>query len=123
MTGPFGSLRDYLKAVDELGQVLHVDKVDQDAFEATGFMYALIDKVGWGEAPIVSFDRVKSGGRWLEGPVIGNPWGRWQYEPMAFGVSVQGTNQRELYRSTLTKLETLVDEDGQWPALCSHTPL
>ena len=65
MTGPFGSLRDYLKAVDELGQVLHVDKVDQDAFEATGFMYALIDKVGWGEAPIVSFNQVKTGGRWI----------------------------------------------------------
>ena len=117
MTGPFGSLRDYLKAVDELGQVLHVDKVDQDAFEATGFMYALIDKVGWGEAPIVSFNQVKTGGRWMEGPVIGNPWGRWQYEPMAFGVNAQGTNQRELYRSTLAKLETLVDEEGQWPAV------
>lgn len=117
LSGPFGSLREYLEAVDHLGQVLHVDKVDQDAYEATGFMYQLIDKVGWSEAPVVSFNHIKTGGRWMDGPVIGNPWGRWQYEPLAFGVDAHGYDQRQLYKSTLEQLETLVDKDGQWPAL------
>ncbi len=115
--GPFDSLRDYIQAIDNIGQLLRIDKVDQDAYEATGFMYRLIDKVGWSEAPMVAFEQVKSGGQWLQGPVIGNPWGRWQYEPMAFGVETSGTDQRQLYKATLAQLETLVDADGQWPSV------
>ena len=39
--------------------LLRFDKVDQDAFEGTAIIYALIDKYGWYDAPAVMFENVK----------------------------------------------------------------
>ena len=55
---------------------MEVSGLDQDAYEATAFMYRLIDKLGWAEAPAVVFSNIKANGRWHEGPVIGNQYGR-----------------------------------------------
>ena len=45
-TGPYDSLREYLTAVEAHGKLIKIDKIDQDAYELTGFMYKLIDKYG-----------------------------------------------------------------------------
>ena len=84
--GPYESLRNYIDAIEACGQALHISGLDQDAYEATGFMYRLIDKLGWADAPAVIFKKIKINGKWHEGPVIANQYGRWQFEGLAFGV-------------------------------------
>ena len=115
--GPFRSMRHYMQALEARGRVLRVAKVDQDAYEATGFMYRLIDRIGWGEAPAVIFERVKMNGAWMDSPVIGNQYGRWEYEPLAFGAENVEGDQRDQYRATLAHLEKLAGKDGQWQAV------
>jgi UbiD family decarboxylase len=110
-------MRHYLEALDARGRILRVPEVDQDAYEATAFMYQLLDNVGWGEAPVVIFERVKMNGVWMEHPVIGNQFGRWEYEPLAFGVETDASEQRDQYRATLAHLEKLTSDDGQWKSI------
>ena len=42
--GPYASLREYLEALEKFGRVLHINDIDQDQYEATGFMYRLMEK-------------------------------------------------------------------------------
>jgi 3-polyprenyl-4-hydroxybenzoate decarboxylase len=99
VTGPFDSLRDYMAAIEDLGQVLHVSGLDQDSYEATGFMYRLIDKLGWAEAPAVVFRNIKINGQWHEGPIIANQYGRWESEGLAFGVDSTSEEQYITYQN------------------------
>ena len=71
-TAPFDSLRDYIKALDEHGLLRRFDDIDQDAYEGTALMYRLVDRYGKDRAPTVRFERIKIGGRWIEGPVFAN---------------------------------------------------
>ncbi|MBT6028353.1 MAG: hypothetical protein HOG96_09790, partial [Porticoccaceae bacterium] len=112
--GPYESLRDYIDAIDGCGQALHISGLDQDAYEATGFMYRLIDKLGWADAPAVIFKNIKINGQWHEGPVIANQYGRWQFEGLAFGVDPANDEQSEVYQNVLAKLESLATTDKQW---------
>ncbi len=112
--GPYRSLRHYMRALEARGRVLRVSEVDQDAYEATGFMYHLLEKLGWSEAPAVIFERVKMNGRWLDDPVLANLFGRWEYEPLAFGIEPGDRQEREMYQAALAHLETLAGKDGQW---------
>jgi UbiD family decarboxylase len=114
LTGPFDSLRDYMAAIEDLGQVLHVSGLDQDSYEATGFMYRLIDKLGWAEAPAVVFRNIKINGQWQDGPIIANQYGRWESEGLAFGVDPSGDEQYITYQNVLSKLEDLATKDKQW---------
>ncbi len=111
VTGPFDSLRDYMAAIEDLGQVLHVSGLDQDSYEATGFMYRLIDKLGWAEAPAVVFRNIKINGQWHEGPIIANQYGRWESEGLAFGVDSTSEEQYITYQNVLSKLEGLATKD------------
>ena len=63
--GPFDSLREYMAALESQGQVMHVNNLDQDAYEATGFMYRLIDKIGAVKTSTVAYFL----------PVFGIIWG------------------------------------------------
>ena len=56
--GPYASLREYLEALEKFGRVLHINDIDQDQYEATGFIYRLMEKYSAVEAPVVSFDPV-----------------------------------------------------------------
>ena len=38
-TGPYDSLRDYMDAIEAHGNVIRIDKIDQDNYELTGLMY------------------------------------------------------------------------------------
>ena len=114
LIGPFDSLRDYMAAIEDLGQVLHVSGLDQDSYEATGFMYRLIDKLGWAEAPAVVFKNIKINGQWQDGPIIANQYGRWESEGLAFGVDPSGDEQYITYQNVLSKLEDLATKDKQW---------
>jgi UbiD family decarboxylase len=112
--GPYESLRDYIDAIEACGQALHISGLDQDAYEATGFMYRLIDKLGWADAPAVIFKNIKINGKWHEGPVIANQYGRWQFEGLAFGVDPGNDIQSKVYQNVLAKLGSLATTDKQW---------
>ncbi len=115
--GPFDSLRDYVAALDALGKLLRIDAMDQDQFEATGFAYRLIEEFGYDDAPAFLIERVKVDGRWLEGPLLGNVYGGWHSEALAYGVPNPRGNQRALFRQTFTHLEQRLDATGEWPRI------
>ena len=50
-SAPFDSLRDYLAMLEDRGLLLRFDGVDQDAYEATGIMYRVVDRYGRFQAP------------------------------------------------------------------------
>ncbi|MBT6265591.1 MAG: UbiD family decarboxylase [Halieaceae bacterium] len=112
--GPFTSLRDFMTALKSRGQVMEVSGLDQDAYEATAFMYRLIDKLGWAEAPAVVFSNIKANGRWHEGPVIGNQYGRWEADGLCFGIEPNIDEQYKTYHQVLKKLESLAGAEQQW---------
>ncbi len=115
--GPYASLREYIEALEKLGRVLHINDVDQDQYEATGFMYRLMEKYSAVEAPVVSFDRIKTQGQWMQGPVLGNLYGRWEFEALAMGIEPTGNLPQENYKLALDKAESLVTEQGTWRAI------
>ena len=88
-TGPYDSLREYLEAIEEHGQLIRIDEIDQDAYELTGFMYKLIDKYGWLGAPAVIVDKVKIDGEWNDGPILINQYGMAGHEALAVGVPLE----------------------------------
>ena len=103
---PFDTLRDYVAALEANGLLLRFNKVDQDAYEGTAIVYALIDKYGWYEAPAVLFESVKQDGKWIKGPVVINHQGHWDTECITFGLEPADT-PRESYQRALdyTRLE------------------
>ncbi len=86
MTGPFASFRDYVAALESRGRLLRIGSMDQDRFEATGFAYRLIDERGFHGAPAFLVEKIRTGGRWLDGPVLGNVFPGWLAAALAYGV-------------------------------------
>ena len=115
--GPYTSLREYLEALEQFGRVLHINEVDQDQYEATGFMYRLMEKYSAVEAPVVSFDRVKTQGQWMQGPVLGNLYGRWEFEALAMGIEPTSNDPQKNYKLALQKVESLATEKGTWKTI------
>jgi 4-hydroxy-3-polyprenylbenzoate decarboxylase len=115
--GPFDSLRDFALALEARGQLLRIAEMDQDRFEATGFAYRLIEEYGWHDAPAFLIERIKVDGRWLDGPLLGNIYGSWLSEALAYGAPAEAASQRELYRATFEHLKGQVDAQGNWPKL------
>lgn len=72
---PFESLRDYVAVLEARGLLLRFRGVNQDAYEATAIMYALIDEFGMHEAPAVLFEDLRANGRVYPGPVVANTQG------------------------------------------------
>ena len=115
--GPYASLREYLEALEKFGRVLHINEVDQDQYEATGFMYRLMEKYSAVEAPVVSFDRIKTQGQWMQGPVLGNLYGRWEFEALAMGIEPTSNDPQKNYKLALQKVESLATEKGAWKTI------
>ena len=115
--GPYASLREYLEALEKFGHVLHVNEIDQDQYEATGFIYRLMEKYSAVEAPVISFDRIKSQGHWMQGPVLGNLYGQWEFEALAMGVEPTGNLPQENYKLALNRVENLDNEKGTWKTI------
>jgi len=117
LTGPFDSLRDFAMALEAQGQLLRIPQMDQDRFEATGFAYRLIEEYGWHDAPAFLIERIKVDGQWLDGPVLGNIYGSWLSEALAYGAPLEVLSQRELYRATFRHLNDKLDDQGNWPRI------
>jgi UbiD family decarboxylase len=103
LSGPFRSFREYVSALEAHGRLLRIDAMDQDRFEPTGFAYRLIEEKGFHGAPAFLIERIRSGGRWLEGPVLGNVFPGWIAEALAYAA-------RE-------HLAARLGSDGRWPRI------
>ena len=69
----FESVRDYVGALERRGRLLRVEAMDQDQYEATAFAYRLIDRFGIEYAPAFLIERIRIGGKWIDGPVRREP--------------------------------------------------
>ena len=106
-TGPYDSLRDYLTAIEAHGKLIKIDEIDQDAYELTGFMYKLIDKYGWLDAPAVLVEKVKVSGEWMEGPILINQYGMGGHEALVVGVPLDEIDPEDHilnYKKSLQKM-------------------
>jgi len=99
LTAPFESLRDYVAALEARGLLLRFRDVDQDAYEATGIMYALIEEFGLHEAPAVLFENIRANGRVFPGPVVANTQGHMDTESILFGLEPHPRDVRQSYRA------------------------
>ncbi len=113
---PFDTLREYVAAIEAHGLLLRFDKVDQDAYEGTAIVYALIDKYGWYDAPAVLFENVKQDGQWIKGPVLINHMGHWDTECITFGLEPVKGNSRESYRKALDHMRGRL-VNGKYPEI------
>ena len=111
---PFDSLRDYVNELDARGRLLRVEEMDQDKYEMTGFAYRLIDRFGIENAPAFLVERIKIEGRWIDGPVLANVYGRWPDEALLFGIRDITDDYQAMYKAVIAKLETHLDSGGGW---------
>ncbi|MBM4197655.1 MAG: hypothetical protein FJ197_11295 [Gammaproteobacteria bacterium] len=116
-TGPYRSFREYVDALDHYGLLLRISDMDQDRYEATGFAYRLIGEKGFQSAPAFLIERIRSGGRWHDIPVLGNVYPGWAAEALAFGVPRVTLDQRAMFRAAREHLGRLLGSDGRWPRL------
>jgi len=112
--GAFDSLRDYLEAVDARGALVRIAAMDQDRYEATGFAYRMVEEHGFDHAPPFLIEKIRIGGEWLDGPVVGNVFGGWHNEALAFGVP---DGRRDMYRAAFNHLKNLYESNEGWPRI------
>ena len=106
-TGPYDSLREYIRAMEATGNLVHVAEMNQDEYETTAFVYRSIERLGYWKAPALLVDRVKIDGEWVEGPLLANAYGPWASEALCLGVPMEEItdNHEQMYRKTLDLVE------------------
>lgn len=115
---PFDSLRDYLACMEECGLLVRFRDVDQDAWEATAIMYQLQDRFGQYELPVVMFENIRQGGRWLKGPLIAANQSHHHQEALVWGLEPDWSNPRNSYRVGLGYMRKLLAANkGDYPQL------
>ena len=115
---PYDSMRDYVAALEERGLVMRFERVDQDAYEATGLMYKAIDTFGMYDAPTLLFEEIKIDGQWIKGPLLANHQGHWDTEALVFGLEPVPHDGRATYRKALAHLTDILKEGrGSWPLI------
>jgi 4-hydroxy-3-polyprenylbenzoate decarboxylase len=117
-TGPFDSMREMIAALEARGRLLRIPRVDQDAYEGTALMYRLVERHGLEGAPALLFDEVKVGGRWLQGPVVGNYLGPWDAECLALGLEpVPGDGKATFRRARGHLIGLATGNGGRYPEI------
>lgn len=114
---PFDGLRDYVAALDAHGLLLRIPEVDQDAYEATGLVYRLNDLYGFENVPAILIERVKIGGRWVQGPLLALLQSNLHTDAIVFGQPVVPGDNVASYRGTKRHLAGLLDAKGNYPAI------
>ncbi|MBS93216.1 MAG: hypothetical protein CL799_02035 [Chromatiales bacterium] len=114
---PFNSIRDWVAALDAHGLLLRIPEVDQDAYHATGFFYEMIDRFTWWGAPALLFDRVKIGGKWVEGPLLANLQGHMSTDAIIWGLEVTGDYKVDFRRARNYMREVYKDNNHRWPTI------
>lgn len=115
---PFDTLRDYVTALEANGLVLRIPAVDQDAFQATGLVYRANDRYGFTGVPALRFDRVKIGGRWVQGPLLGLLQSNLHTDAIVFGQPLVPGDGAASYRNAKRYLAgVLTQNNGSYPQI------
>jgi 4-hydroxy-3-polyprenylbenzoate decarboxylase len=123
LIGPFDSFRDYIRALDERGLLLRVQRVDQDQYELAALTYRLIDEFGWYNAPAVLVEEIKQDGRWMKGPVITNHQGHWDTEAIIWGKEPVPGDGPATYRKIFNYLYDMMVSSNGKPAQIPTNPV
>lgn len=111
-TAPFDTLRNYINALDERGLLKRFGAIDQDAYEGTALMYRLVDRYGKDRAPVVRFERVKIGGRWIDGPIFANQMRHVDIEALLFGVEPARNDGPATFKRARSYLDEMLKKGG-----------
>ncbi len=114
--GPYDSIRDYIADLEEEGRLTRISKMDQDAYEATAFLYELMDRMGSG-APCVLIEEIKVKGKWHNTPVIGNVFNGFDMLALCFGVEPAHRDNAETYSKLVQKICESLDTDLHLPSI------
>lgn len=115
---PYDSIRDFVAALDERGLLESFDGVDQDRFDGTAIMYALIDNFGKRQAPAVAFTNMRANGQDYAGPIVANLQGHIATEALVLGSEFDPEDEHQTYRNATAKmLAVLAEHDGEWPQI------
>lgn len=115
---PFDSIRDWVAALDERGLLMRIPEVDQDNFEATGLVFRLGDYYGPYRSPGLLFERVKMGGEWYDGPVLGNMQMHWHTDSIAFGLETEPLEYYDSFREVKTLMKAMLEKNrGRYPEI------
>ena len=118
LTGPFDSFRDYIRALDEHGLLLRVQRLDEDQYELAALTYRLIDEFGWYGAPAVLVEEIKQDGRWMKGPVLTNHQGHWDTEAIIWGKEPVPGDGPATYRQIFNFLYGIIESgNGRLPQI------
>ncbi len=114
---PFRSMRDYVAALDAHGLVMHIPRIDQDAYEATALMYRARDLHGMRGAPTFLYDQIRIDGEWVDGPLLVNESGHGYSESIVFGLPPVDNGPAlikplDSYRQARAHVEQLVALNG-----------
>lgn len=123
LIGPFDSFRDYIRALDERGLLLRVQRVDEDQYELAALTYRLIDEFGWYNAPAVLVEEIKQDGRWMKGPVITNHQGHWDTEAIIWGKEPVPGDGPATYREIFNYLYDMMVSSNGKPAQIPTNPV
>ena len=106
------SIRPFISALEKHGQLIRIPEADQDQYEATALMYELINDKGSTRSPVVLFERIKIGGEWMEGPIIGNMFGNPIAETIAFDFPEISADCDQMHLETVNKIKERLLERG-----------
>jgi 4-hydroxy-3-polyprenylbenzoate decarboxylase len=115
---PFDTMRDYVAALEAHGLLLRIPEVDQDAFQATGLVFRANDRFSYFGVPALAFDRVKIGGQWVQGPLVGLLQGNLHTDAIVFGQPVVPDSGAASYRNAKAYLaDMLKKNNGSYPQI------
>ncbi|MBW2609107.1 MAG: UbiD family decarboxylase [Deltaproteobacteria bacterium] len=107
--GPYDSIRDYVADLEERGKCIRIKEMDQDLYEATAFLYTLMDRMR-AEAPCFLLEKTKINGRWYETPVIGNALNGFDMVAQCLGVDYVSDDQAAMFTEAGKKISACLKE-------------
>jgi 4-hydroxy-3-polyprenylbenzoate decarboxylase len=111
-SAPFDTIRDYVAALEANGLVMHVDRIDQDAFHATGLIFRGTDKFGMFNMPAFRFENVKIDGEWRRGPVLALLQANWHTDAIIWGLPIVPGDGPASYRKAKAHLTAMLEKNG-----------
>lgn len=116
--GPFKSLRDYYRAIEDRNLVVNIGDYDSSTYEFPGLLYRLVDQYGVRSTPCVSADRVKVDGKWIEGKLMANHTANGHSDCIALGLEPHPLDPIESYRKAREHLTKIyMDNKNKYPEI------
>jgi 4-hydroxy-3-polyprenylbenzoate decarboxylase len=116
--GPFDSIRDYVDALDALGLLMRVPRIDQDSYHATALVLRTIERFGISGSPAIAFENITVNGRSIAGPLLANLAGHWNMESLIWGLPPIAGDRFATYRQARAHMSRVVGRGGgRYPSI------